>query len=202
MLLMQISSFIKAFINNPAGVSTIFPASKSLSVAMSTGSEIAQRFNIVEIGVGTGALTAAMLNDMGDQHTYTGFEIDKTFFNYLGKNFTTKHKAQLDGLKAYEFKTNSAESLSDFFKPNSVDVVVSSLPWSVLDSDLQTSILTEVHKVLKPGGIFSFYNFVTGSQFSAFKRFKKSLEHTFSSVAPQAIVWASLPPATVWVAKK
>ena len=199
---MQMSHFIKAFIQNPLGVSTIFPASTALATAMALGSEIKDRKNIVEIGVGTGALTSAMLPLMGPDHSYTGFEIDPTFYKYLEKNFTKKHSAEIKNFKHFEFRTESAEHISQFFLEQSVDVVVSSLPWSVFESDMQNSILNEIYKIMKPGGVFSFYNYMTASQFQLFKNFRANIDSKFSSLGSTHTVWASFPPAKVWVAKK
>ncbi len=199
---MQISHFIKAFIKNPIGVSTIFPASHALAEAMALGSEIKTRHQVVEIGVGTGALTAAMLKVMGPQHTYTGFEIDKSFYNYLQQTFIKDYHMQVTQLKSFEFRTESAELISKYFETASVDVVVSSLPWSIFEADVQNLILNEIHQIMKPGGVFSFYNYMTSSQFKAFKNFKSEIENRFTTLEPTATVWASFPPATVWVAKK
>lgn len=199
---MQVGHFIKAFINNPMGVSTIFPASKALAQAMTIGSEIGDHKNIVEIGVGTGALTSAMFEAMGPEHSYTGFEIDETFYKYLNDKFAKQHKSDIDKLKSFQFKSNSAAELSRFFPESSVDVLVSSLPWSVFESKQRHSILKEIHKVIKPGGLFTFYNYVTSSQFKHFKNFKSEILKEFKTLEPRQMVWASLPPATVWVAKK
>jgi phosphatidylethanolamine/phosphatidyl-N-methylethanolamine N-methyltransferase len=199
---MEIGHFIKAFIKNPQGVSTIFPASKSLSKAMAICSEVKEKKIIVEIGVGTGALTEAMLPLMGAEHSYTGFEIDKTFYKFLNDKFVNQHKDSISKLKNFEFKSDSAESIASLFEEASVDVVVSSLPWSIFEPGLQNSILNEVYKIMKPGGVFSFYNYMTSSQFGQIKSFKSQINKRFSSLEPKKRVWANLPPATVWVAKK
>lgn len=199
---MPINHFIKAFIKNPMGVSTILPASKALAEAMAVGSEIKDRKNIVEIGVGTGALTSAMLPLMGPDHKYMGFEIDQSFYKYLQKNFVKDHKSDIEKISSFEFRSESAEKVSDFFAAESVDVVVSSLPWSVFESDVQNIILSEIYKIMKPGGVFTFYNYFTSSHFSLFQGFKGEVEYKFSSLTPAKKVWASLPPATVWIAKK
>lgn len=199
---MQIGHFIKAFIKNPLGVSTIFPASDALAYHMAIQSEVAKHKTIVEIGVGTGALTKAMIHQMGRDHSYTGFEIDKTFFKYLEGKFSEQHKSEIQKLKKFEFKKESAEKISQFFEEGSVDVVVSSLPWSVFEPELQQKILQEIHKILKPDGIFSFYNYITASQFRFFKNFKSEIQKEFKSLEPKKRVWASFPPTTVWIAKK
>lgn len=199
---MEVGHFIKAFVKNPVGVSTIFPASKALALAMAKQSEIQNKKNIVEIGVGTGALTAPMLELMGPDHNYTGFEIDSTFYKFLNTKFVSKHKTQIQKLKSFELKSDSAEKLSFFFKPESIDVVVSSLPWSIFEPQLQNAILDEVFTIMKPGGIFSFYNYVTSSQFPAIKAFQNQLKSRFKTLEPKEMVWMNFPPATVWVGKK
>lgn len=199
---MEVGHFIKAFVKNPVGVSTIFPASKALSESMARCSEIKTKKNIVEIGVGTGALTEAMLPLMGPDHTYSGFEIDQTFFKFLNSKFIPKHQNEIKKIKSFQMRSDSAENISDFFDLESVDVVVSSLPWSIFDPQLQNSILDEVYKIMKPGGIFSFYNYVTSSQFGAIKTFQNELKKRFETLEPKERVWLSFPPATVWVGKK
>ncbi len=199
---MEVGHFIKAFVKNPVGVSTIFPASRALSEAMARCSEIKSSHNIVEIGVGTGALTEAMLPLMGSEHSYTGFEIDQTFFKFLNSKFIPKHQDEIRRLRSFQIKSDSAQKISNFFEAGSVDVVVSSLPWSVFDPVMQNSILDEVYKIMKPGGIFSFYNYVTSSHFGAIKTFQTELKKRFDTLDPKERVWLSFPPATVWIGKK
>ncbi len=199
---MSVNHFIKAFVNNPKGVSTIFPASKALSLAMAISSEVSERKRIVEIGVGTGALTEAMLPLMGEGHNYTGFEIDATFFKFLNSRFIPKHQNQIKKLNSFKMRSESAENISSLFEAESVDVVVSSLPWSVFEPNLQNSILDEVYKILKPGGVFSFYNFVISSQSQQIKSFQQEIKKRFETLEPKKKVWKNFPPATVWVAKK
>lgn len=199
---MQLLPFIKAFTKNPSRVSTIIPSFKALAKDMSIGSEISSRKNIVEVGVGTGALTAEILKRLTNDHSYIGFEIDASLFEYLNSSFLTSHKNEIENAGSFKILKESAENLSKYVDNGTADVVMSSLPWSVLPLELEIKLLDEIYLALKPGGLFTFYNYITTSKSSKIKEFKQEVENRFSILNSRKLVLKNIPPAHVWVAKK
>jgi len=199
---MQLIPFIKAFTKNPRSVSTIFPSMTALAKDMAKAGDISNKVNIVEIGVGTGALTKELINHFTDRHNYTGFEIDESLFKYLNTIFKEKYSNKARLANNFSIKNESAETLTQQFEKESVDLVVSSLPWSVLHEDMQTKLLDEIAAVIKPGGTFTFYNYVFTSHSKKIKSFKSKINSRFSSLEPRPVILKNIPPANVWVAKK
>lgn len=199
---MQIKYFVKAFLKDPLAVSTIFAASETLARQMAEDSDIRNAKNIVEIGVGTGALTRPILKVMKGDQIYTGFEIDKNFFDFLESDFKTENRKEISKVKNFNLLHESAENLSKHFDDDSVDVVVSSLPWAAFNSELQHTLMDEVLKVLKPGGTFSYYNYITSSQLKNAKDYRSLIRSKFKSLERKKITLINIPPANIWVAKK
>ncbi len=199
---MQLLPFIKAFAKNPSRVSTIIPSFKALAKDMSLGSEISTRKNIVEVGVGTGALTTEIIKRLTASHNYLGFEIDGALFEYINDTFMPRHQNQINEAQSFKIIKESAENLSQHIDGGTTDVVMSSLPWSVLPLELEVKLLDEIYSALKPGGLFTFYNYITTSKSSKITDFKSEIDKRFSSLSRRKIILKNIPPAYVWVAKK
>ena len=79
---------------------------------------------------------------------------------------------------------------------------MSSLPWSILPLDLEITLLDEIFKALKPGGLFTFYNYITTSRSTKIKAFKSEVKKRSTSLSHRPLILKNIPPAHVWVAKK
>ena len=199
---MYVARFIRAFINDPLGVSNIFPASKFLSDQMAYEAGVSKRFKIIEVGVGTGALTQSMLPFLGQTHEYLGIEINPKFYQFLNNTFLSRYQKDIQNTKSFEFKKMSVENLLDVCALESVDLVVSSLPWTAFDRETQCKLLKPAFKVLKHGGVFTFYNYIITSQSSKMKSMLDLMNQKFSRVEKGSLVLKNIPPATVWKAYK
>lgn len=80
----------------------------------------------------------------------------------------------------------------------SVDCIVSGLPWAAFSASMQTKFLDETMRVLKPGGKFVTFAYVHGLWLTRGRRFAGLLPKYFSSVSNSPIVWLNVPPAFVY----
>ena len=199
---MHVAKFIRAFISDPIGVSNIFPASRALSDQMAYEVDIPERSKIIEVGVGTGALTLSMLSFLNQTHEYLGIEVDPSFYKFLEETFLSKHQKCIQHVKSFEFKKISVEDILNVCDPESVDLVVSSLPWTAFNRDVQHKFLKPIARVLKTGGVFTFYNYIITSKSSKMKNMLDLMNQEFSRVEKGGFVIRNIPPATVWKAYK
>lgn len=108
------------------------------------------RMNILEVGAGIGAATAAVLHHVGDAFaSYTYTDISATFFQKAREKFA---RLADEGESRMAFRVLDVEqpAAGQGFAPGSFDVVVASLVLHATRSIDQT--LTEVRRMLRPGG--------------------------------------------------
>jgi phosphatidylethanolamine/phosphatidyl-N-methylethanolamine N-methyltransferase len=99
---------------------------------------------IVEFGAGHGNITQMILSKMHPDSTLYAFELEAEFIPLL----------QLIQDKRLHIVHDSADNILHKVKPHSVDVVVSSIPFTIIPKEIGFSILSKTREALKPGGSF------------------------------------------------
>ena len=79
--------FLQAFIKNPLKVGAIAPSSPELASKMIEGIVPARNDVVVELGVGTGAITKFLAEIVPDDESYLGIELDKNLVKSLQTKF-------------------------------------------------------------------------------------------------------------------
>ncbi len=69
--------FLQAFLKNPGKVGSIKPSSPELAQKMIDGIAPNANSAVLELGVGTGAITKFLQNIVPDEHSYLGIELDR-----------------------------------------------------------------------------------------------------------------------------
>jgi phospholipid N-methyltransferase len=81
-----------------------------------------------------------------------------------------------------------------------VDVVVSSLPWTLLPPVQRRSMLATIAATLAPDGVFTTITTLTALP-TRVRDLRRSLESTFDEVVAAAPVWRNLPPSRLYVCR-
>src|SRR5829696_4997422 len=79
--------FLQAFLKNPGKVGSIKPSSPELAQAMIEGIKPDKNNAILELGVGTGAITKFLQDIVPDDKSYLGIELDPDLVRLLRRNF-------------------------------------------------------------------------------------------------------------------
>jgi phospholipid N-methyltransferase len=184
--------FLKAAIQKPREVSTLFPTGGFLARALIEGAELPKdKGLVVELGAGTGAITKPLIQAMSEDLDYLGVEINKGMVRFLRKTFPELH-----------FEEARADQIEEFMAGRKASRILSSLPWTILPPPLREETLQAVYDALEEGGIFSMYMCLNSSWYPSAKHFRKQLEHTFAEVNRGPTVWANMPPAFILQCKK
>jgi phosphatidylethanolamine/phosphatidyl-N-methylethanolamine N-methyltransferase len=179
--------FIKAAIRNPLEVSTVFPTSKFLAERMLDQADIRHAKSIVELGAGTGAITQYIHPRLGEETKYLGVELDEKMVEFLRAEFPTM-----------EFRSDFADSIANTLPEQSVDVVISSLPWTVFSEEIQDKTLDAIVKTIKPGGVFLTYVCANAMVYPRARSLIRKLHTRFRDVQRSPLEWRNVPPAFVY----
>lgn len=135
--------------------------------------------SILELGPGDGCVTQAILKKVHPNSEVTAFEINEVFVEKL---------AQLRDSRLRVLSV-SAERLTDYYAPGTVDYVVSSLPLSMIDKATKEDILRQAQLVLRPEGQFLQFQYAL-QDYGLLKDYFHRVSVSFTM--------ANLPPAFIY----
>ena len=96
----------------------------------------------------------------------------------------------------------SADNLENYVEDESVDIVISSLPWTMFSGAVQEAIIKEIMRVLKPGGHFTTFLCLHALAYPSAPRAKKYFKEHFSQFELSETISRNIPPANVYHAIK
>ena len=82
------------------------------------------------------------------------------------------------------------------------DCVISTLPWTLFDKELQERILNAIWDALPEGGEFLTVTYTFAPFLPSGMRFKKLIRKRFAHVTRTKPIWKNLPPVYVYYCKK
>lgn len=182
-------TFGSELLNNPRPMGSAVPSSRFLARRIAGFIPRTPRGYVVELGAGTGAITAALLDRGIPPGRLLSVERSETMVKLLKRRFPYLNIALGD---AAELRSLLATCLA---KDNiEVSYVVSSLPLRSLPENDVTNIMREVQLVLhKDGKLLQYTYDLRKTPHPALSGFKR--RHT-------SVVWANFPPARVDVFQK
>ncbi|OYD08134.1 class I SAM-dependent methyltransferase [Paludifilum halophilum] len=172
--------FLLKFARSPRTIGSITPSSSFLASKMLQPIHWPSTRTIVELGAGTGPVTALIHRNKTKDCRAFIFEKDPELRRQLMIDYP------------HMVHASDAEHLSSELKShgvNQVDGVISSLPFASLPKPVRKRILDEVQSILKPGGPFIAF------QYSL--QLKRQLAQRFPQVDLH-FVPLNLPPAFVY----
>ena len=177
--------FLKAWLKSPLRVGAIAPSGERLARAMAQVVPRRSELPVVELGGGTGSITAALLRRIPAERLIV-VERDPELARHLRRKFPTVTVIQGD-----------ARHLARHLKAlgiGRVGAVVSGLPLVAMPKRVQRELLEESFAVLEPGGPFIQFTY---SLFSPLPRREFGLNGR-----PVARVLQNVPPASIWIYRR
>ncbi len=178
---------------------SVVPSSPYLARAMLRPIDFLHATAIVEVGVGTGAMTHELLHHMRPDARLYAIDINERFIDYLRRNIDDKRLVPITG---------SAEHLGTILSEHGVrhvDAIVSSLGLSLMTQPQREGILREMKRQLRPGGVFTQFQYLHARhapralQFFSLEAFSEEefLRQYFRRVSLHTVL-RNFPPATVY----
>lgn len=170
--------FFKGALKNIHAVGSIMPSSKAVAKTMTAALRQSQQpRKILEVGAGTGPITARIVKDMGPQDTLDIYEIDPKFTRFLEKRFASES----DFIKVRDRVTIYTKGIEAITREPQYDVIISAVPFTNMPPDLVRNFFETFRDVLNPGGTFTYIEFAFGR--AIFRVFaKKEAKQRLSAV--------------------
>lgn len=185
-------TFLLAALKNPLQVSTVFATGPTASQTLIDAIPDHSSHAVVELGVGTGAITQRIAPKMGSSpERYLGVELNEDLLEFVSERFP-----QL------RFVKDSAENFPKYLtNGGKVSAVVSSLPWTLMPPAAVVGTLDGIHKHLSADGVFATYMTLHVLATPAGRRFQEQMRERFSRLETKIVI-ENLPPAKIFIARK
>lgn len=185
--------FVRRAVRDQATVGAVAPSAPAVCRAMAALVPTRPGLTVLELGAGTGAVSAAIGERLGHGARHVAVERDPELLAVLRRTAPWAERVAGD-----------AAGLTGLLRAAAVpgaDVVLSTLPWSYFDAARQRRILGQIVEVLAPGGVFATVALRPTRMMPRSRRFRATLRATFGEVVTTSTVWRNLPPARLYVCR-
>jgi phosphatidylethanolamine/phosphatidyl-N-methylethanolamine N-methyltransferase len=175
--------FFRTWLQKPRLTGAVAPSGKALAAAMAKEVPVEDGWPVLELGPGTGVVTAALIDRGVSADRIVALEFNPDFCALLGERFRGLNIVEGD---AYDLDGSLPPGLRGPFA-----AVVSSLPLLNRPYADRIKVITSAIAHTKPGGGYVQFSYGVGPPV-------KAMAGRFS-VTQSAFILANLPPARVWV---
>ena len=177
--------FLRALIARPKNIGAVVPSSRALGRAIARQLDPLRPGPVLELGPGTGVVTAEILNRGFAPERLTVIEYDPEFAAAIAQRFQGMHVIQGD---AFDLTRTLGVRRAEIFAG-----IVSGIPLLNFPVPRRRAYVEALAERLAPGAPLIQFSYGMHAPVVPPDGF---------SVACAALVWANFPPARVWVYKK
>jgi len=180
--------FLQAFLKNPTKVGSIAPSSPDLAMKMIEGFKPAPDNIILELGVGTGAITKYINDIVPDRDSYLGLELDKKLVATLKPLYPNLRIECENACEAFEVHKRSGLG--------KVGTIISCLPFVSLPNEVGEQILLEAAKFMDQGGCtFRAIQYAHGYYFPSAIKMREFMRKRYGKSKRSTLVVKNVPPS-------
>src|SRR5436309_2330001 len=146
--------FLQAFLKNPLKVGAIAPSSPELAQAMLKGIQPDDHNMVLELGVGTGAITKFLRDIIPSRNSYLGLELDSDLVKTLNEKYPDMNIICGNAAEAYAIHSELGLG--------KVRYVVCCLPFVSLPKEVSEQVLEEITKFMDEGCELRLFQYAHG----------------------------------------
>lgn len=182
--------FITEFIKHPIQTGSVIPSSRFLAQEIIKSAKLNNKKVIVELGPGVGTYSKYILDSRNQSSTYFAIEINSKFYELIQKKYQDIkiYNGDIYDIKKYLKKNNKI----------SCDCIISGIPWTNFNTNVQQKLFTPVYESLDKNGVFLTFAYIHSPYLKTGKEFKKLLNKKFKKVEISKIIWKNFPPAIIY----
>lgn len=181
--------FLQAFIKNPLKVGAITPSSPELAREMLKGIEPDENNIILELGVGTGAITKFIEEKVPDEKSYLGVELDGKLVNSLNVRFPN--------LKILKGNACELEKIHKKSGLGKVSSIICCLPFVSMPNDVGEKILSEIETFMEKGCLLRTFQYAHGFYMPSAIKLREFMRRRYGKSYKSPLIVKNVPPAYV-----
>ena len=179
--------FLQAFLKNPLKVGAIAPSSPELAAEMLQGIKPDEENIVLELGVGTGAITRFLQDVIPNKDAYLGIELDGDLVGNLHSKFQEMNIVCGNAADAYSIHKNSGLG--------KVRYLVCCLPFVSLPKEISESVLLEIEKFMEEGCELRIFQYAHGYFLPPAIKLREFLKNRYGKSKRSPLVLKNVPPA-------
>lgn len=180
-------SFLQAFLKNPTKVGAIAPSSPDLAREMVCDLKPDRNNIVLELGVGTGAITRFIEPILPDPQSYLGIELDSSLFEELRIKFPNLKIVEASAADAYEIHRRSGLG--------PVRYLLCCLPFVSLPSGVAERIYDEIDKFMEEGCVLKVFQYAHGYYLPPALKLRERMRRRYGRSRRSHLVLKNVPPA-------
>lgn len=179
--------FLQAFLKNPGTVGSITPSSPELARRMVAGIRPDENNVVLELGVGTGAITKFLQDIVPNDGSYLGIELDRDLVRSLRRNYPNMKIARGNALDAAEIHRKSGMG--------KVGTIICCLPFVSMPNEVGEKILLEIDKFMQQGCTFRTFQYAHGYYFPSAIKLREFMRDRYGKSKRSPLIVKNVPPA-------
>jgi phosphatidylethanolamine/phosphatidyl-N-methylethanolamine N-methyltransferase len=179
--------FLQAFLKNPGTVGSITPSSPELARRMVAGLRPDENNVVLELGVGTGAITRFLQDLVPNDESYLGIELDRDLVRSLRRNYPNMKIARGNALDAAEIHRKSGMG--------KVGTIICCLPFVSMPNEVGEKILLEIDKFMQQGCTFRTFQYAHGYYFPSAIKLREFMRDRYGKSKRSPLIVKNVPPA-------
>jgi phosphatidylethanolamine/phosphatidyl-N-methylethanolamine N-methyltransferase len=177
------------FLRSPRTVGAVTPSSRAVGEAMVADLDFAKPLRIVELGAGTGALTAPIVDRLGPHNQFLAIDIDPLFCQSIERRWP--------GIPCVCASAERLDAIAAERGMLPIDHIVSGLPFVSLPVAVTREILQAIATGLRPGGTFTTFNYLHAYKLPSAVAFRRQMSQKLGSTPHIRLVVRNFPPALI-----
>ena len=179
--------FLQAFLKNPRKVGSIKPSSPELARKMIEGITPRRDNAVLELGVGTGAITKFLQEIVPDDESYLGIELDRDLMSSLRRNYRDMRIVQGSACDMAEIHAGSGIG--------KIGYIICCLPFVSLPKDVGERIFLEIEKFMQQGCTLRTFQYAHGYYFPSAIKLREFMRNRYGRSKRSKLVVKNVPPA-------
>jgi phosphatidylethanolamine/phosphatidyl-N-methylethanolamine N-methyltransferase len=179
--------FLQAFLKNPLKVGAVAPSSPDLAWQMLEGITPDADNIIIELGVGTGAITKYVREILPDSESYLGIELDGRLVSSINTRYP-----EMNVVKGNACDLSAIHHVSGLGKAS---YILCCLPFVTLPEEVAAKVLAEIEKYMEQGCLFRAFQYAHGYYTPAAIRLRKFMRDRYGFSKRSKLVAKNVPPA-------
>lgn len=179
--------FLQAFLKNPGKVGAIAPSSPELAQTMVNGLAPDRNNIILELGVGTGAITKFIEPILPDSDSYLGLELDSKLHGTLQKTYPNLKIIEGNACEAYRLHKETGLG--------KVKYLVCCLPFVSLPKSVTEEIFGQIDLFMNDGCTLRIFQYAHGYYLPPALKLRDRMRILYGKSKRSPLVFKNVPPA-------